>query len=52
MSEKVRALSFLWRHRWWWLIPMIAVVLIFVILAILFPASPVAPFLYLTPAAG
>ena len=39
-------LSFLWKRKLWWLIPMVAVLLIFGLLLIFASASGVGPFIY------
>jgi hypothetical protein len=39
-------LSFLWSRKLWWLIPMVAVLLLFGLLLIFANASGVAPFIY------
>jgi hypothetical protein len=39
-------LSFLWQRKLWWLIPMVAVLLIFGLLLIFASASGVGPFIY------
>lgn len=39
-------LSFFWQHKWWWLTPMILVLLIFGLLVIFASTSPIAPFIY------
>ncbi|MBI2870241.1 MAG: hypothetical protein HYY14_00870 [Candidatus Omnitrophica bacterium] len=37
---------FLWRQRLWWLIPMVAVLLLFGLILIFAQTSPLAPFIY------
>jgi hypothetical protein len=37
---------FLWRRKLWWLIPMVAVLILFGLLLIFAQASAVAPFIY------
>ena len=37
---------FLWQQRLWWMIPMIAVLLLFGALLFLAQTSPLAPFIY------
>ncbi len=37
---------FLWQQRLWWLIPMVAVVLVFGILLLAAQSTPLAPFVY------
>ena len=39
-------MTFLWARRLWWLIPMVAVLLLFGLLLIFASASGVAPFIY------
>ena len=39
-------LNFLWQRKLWWLIPMVAVLLIFGLLLIFASASGVGPFIY------
>lgn len=39
-------LGFLWANKRWWLIPMVAVLLIFGLLVIFGTASGLAPFIY------
>jgi hypothetical protein len=39
-------LQFFWQHKWWWLTPMILVLLIFGILVIFAQTSAIAPFIY------
>ena len=39
-------LSFLWQRKLWWLIPMVAVLLLFGLLIIFASASGVGPFIY------
>jgi hypothetical protein len=39
-------LTFFWQHKWWWLTPMILVLLIFGLLVIFASTSPIAPFIY------
>ena len=38
--------TFLWRRKLWWLIPMIAVLVLFAALLIFAQGSAVAPFIY------
>lgn len=38
--------TFLWKQRLWWLIPMIAVLLLFGLLLLFAQSSPLAPFVY------
>jgi len=39
-------LGFLWQRRLWWLIPMVAMLLIFGLLLIFASASGIGPFIY------
>jgi hypothetical protein len=39
-------LAFLWKRKLWWLIPMVAVLLLFGLLLIFASASGVGPFIY------
>lgn len=39
-------LGFLWQQRLWWLIPMVAVLLLFGLLMLCAQSSPIAPFIY------
>lgn len=39
-------LSFLWQRKLWWLIPMVAVLLLFGLLLIFASASGIGPFIY------
>ena len=39
-------LEFLWRQKLWWMVPMVAVLLIFGLLLIFASASGVGPFIY------
>lgn len=39
-------LQFLWRRKFWWLVPFIVVLLIFVVLAITAQTTGLGPFLY------
>ena len=39
-------LNFLWQRKLWWLIPMVAVLLLFGLLLIFATASGVGPFIY------
>ena len=39
-------LNFLWKRKLWWLIPMVAVLLLFGLLLIFASASGVGPFIY------
>ena len=38
--------GFLWRRRLWWLMPMVAVLLVFGLLLLFAQSSPIAPFVY------
>lgn len=39
-------LTFLWRQKLWWMIPMVALLLVFGLLLILASSSGVGPFIY------
>ncbi len=39
-------LSFFWRLKWWWLTPMIFVLLLFSVLVIFSQSAAIAPFIY------
>ena len=39
-------ISFFWQHKWWWLTPMILVLVIFGLLIFFAQSSAVAPFIY------
>jgi hypothetical protein len=39
-------LIFLWQRKWWWLTPMVLVLLVFGLLLIFASASGVGPFIY------
>ena len=39
-------LNFLWQRKLWWLIPMVAILLLFGLLLIFASASGVGPFIY------
>jgi hypothetical protein len=39
-------LSFLWKRKLWWLIPMIIVIVLFAVMLIVAEGSAVAPFIY------
>lgn len=38
--------EFLWKEKVWWMIPMVAVLLLFGLLIVFAQSSPVAPFIY------
>jgi len=38
--------SFLWERKMWWLLPMVAALMLFGVLVILAQSSAVAPFIY------
>jgi len=46
MSVAGELLEFFWRSKWWWLTPMILVLLGFAVLIIFAQASPIAAFIY------
>ena len=37
---------FFWQHKWWWLTPMILVLLVFGVLIFFAQSSAIAPFIY------
>ena len=39
-------LAFLWKQKMWWLIPMVAVLLVFGLLLVFASASGIGPFIY------
>ena len=39
-------LQFLWAQKWWWMVPMVAVLLAFGLLLIFASAAGVGPFIY------
>lgn len=39
-------ISFFWQHKWWWLTPMILVLVLFGLLIFFAQSSAVAPFIY------
>jgi len=39
-------LAFLWKQKMWWLIPMVAMLLVFGLLLIFASASGIGPFIY------
>jgi hypothetical protein len=39
-------MSFLWRRKLWWLIPLVVVLLLFGLLLVFAQASGIAPFIY------
>ena len=39
-------MSFLWRQRLWWLIPVMVMLLVFGLLMLFAQSSPIAPFIY------
>jgi hypothetical protein len=39
-------IAFFWQHKWWWLTPMILVLLVFGLLIFFAQSSAVAPFIY------
>ncbi len=43
LTELVR---FLWTERLWWLIPMVAILVVFAALFLLAQSAPIAPFVY------
>lgn len=41
-----RLFGFLWKNKLWWLIPMIALLVIFFVIIIFAQSSPLGPFIY------
>jgi hypothetical protein len=39
-------ISFFWNHKWWWLTPMILVLVLLGLFLIFASTSPIAPFIY------
>jgi uncharacterized protein DUF5989 len=39
-------ISFFWNHKWWWLTPMILVLVLLGLFLIFATTSPIAPFIY------
>ena len=39
-------IAFFWNHKWWWLTPMLLVLLVFGALVIFAQSSAIAPFIY------
>lgn len=39
-------IEFLWKEKVWWMVPMVAVLLIFALLIVFASSSPLAPFIY------
>ena len=39
-------LQFFWQNKWWWLTPMVLVLLLFGVLIVFAQSSAVAPFIY------
>lgn len=39
-------LHFFWMNKWWWLVPMLLVLILFGVLFALAQSSPVAPLIY------
>lgn len=46
MGTAGELLQFFWQNKWWWLIPMILILLAFGILIIFAQSSAIAPFIY------
>ncbi len=46
MGIACELLHFFWQHKWWWLTPMIFVLLLFGALIIFAQSSAIAPFIY------
>ncbi|HSE41753.1 MAG TPA: DUF5989 family protein [Acidobacteriota bacterium] len=39
-------ISFFWNHKWWWLTPMLFVLLLLGLFMVFASSSPIAPFIY------
>lgn len=39
-------ISFFWNHTWWWLTPMILVLVLLGLFLVFASSSPIAPFIY------
>lgn len=46
LGYRGRASPFFWQNKWWWLTPMIFVLLLFGALVIFAQSSAIAPFIY------
>lgn len=46
MSIMTELLRFLWQRKLWWLVPMVAILLVFGMLLVFAQGSAVAPFIY------
>jgi hypothetical protein len=45
-SIALELVGFFWANRWWWLVPMLAVLLLLGVLLLFAQTSAVAPFIY------
>lgn len=41
-----RLFKFLWQNKMWWLIPMVALIVVFFLVIIFAQSSPLGPFIY------
>ncbi|MEK7506063.1 MAG: DUF5989 family protein [Patescibacteria group bacterium] len=41
-----RLFQFLWQNKMWWLIPMVALIVVFFLIIIFAQSSPLGPFIY------
>ncbi len=41
-----RLFGFLWQNKMWWLIPMVALIVVFFLVIIFAQSSPLGPFIY------
>lgn len=41
-----RLFKFLWQNKMWWLIPMVALIVVFFLIIIFAQSSPLGPFIY------
>jgi cytochrome c-type biogenesis protein CcmH/NrfF len=39
-------ISFLWKNKLWWIIPIVVVLIAFIVLVIFTESTPIAPFIY------
>jgi hypothetical protein len=46
MSVVAELLAYLWRRRLWWLIPMVALLMLFGLLVVFASTSGIGPFIY------
>ena len=46
MAVIAELLQFFWQNKWWWLTPMIAVLMLFGVLIMFAQTAAIAPFIY------